>query len=196
MGISLGDRLYLMHHHVPVSEIRKALAVVERNGLSVTLRELAGHHLIGGDIEALVNGLLFAREHSIPLNRHEAVAIDLAKLSTGKPLAAVLTACVEPRIYTFDTFSPEDSEPLAGFTRDGTRVEATCTLTYRLTPQHVFGWTIERQHERLAVRIAVLINKAPDPHLLEMARPQHEQTLLSLGADAGVQDVSLKYQRA
>ncbi len=46
------------------------------------------------------------------------------------------------------------------------------------------------------MRIAVLINKAPDPHLLEMARPQHEQTLLSLGADAGVQDVSLKYQRA
>ncbi len=196
MGISVSQRLYLMCLHIPVSKVARTLSLIERNGLGITLRELTAHHLAGGDVEAVVNGLLFAREHSIPLHWREATAIDLVRSSTGKALPEVLGACAEPRTYTFDTFSADGPGPLVGFTRDGTRIRATCTLRYRLTPQHVFGSTIERQHERLAVRIAILINEAPDPHLLEMAKSQHEQRLLSLCVEAGVQDVSLEYRRA
>jgi uncharacterized protein YqfA (UPF0365 family) len=194
MSISLYERLYLMWLSIPVAKMGKTLSLAQRNGLGITLRELTAHHRAGGDIEALVNGLLFAREHSIRIDWRQAAALDLVKSSTGKSLPEVLAACVEPRSYTFDTFSPGDSEPLAGFTRDGTRVAVTCTIRYRLTPQHVFGLTMEHQHERLAVRIAVLVNKAPDPHRLEMMKPQHEQALVSLCADAGVQEVSLQYR--
>jgi hypothetical protein len=195
MGISLSQRLWLMHLGVPATRMARALSRAEQNGLGTTLRELAAHHRAGGDAEAVVAGLAFAREHAIRLNWREATVIDLAGVSTGKSLSEVLAACVEPRTRTFDTFSPDDAELLVGFTRDGTRIGAACTLGYRLTPQHVFGATIERQHERLAVRIAILINKAPDPHMLEVARPRHEQTLLSLCAEAGVENVSLAYRR-
>jgi hypothetical protein len=195
MGISLYQRLWLMRLGIPATTMAHALSLGEQDGLGITLRELAAHHRAGGDAEAVVAGLVFAREHSIRLNWLEATVIDLAGHSTGKALADVLAACVEPRTCTFNTFSPDDSEPLVGFTRDGTRIGAACTLRYRLTPQHVFGATVERQQERLAVRIAILINKAADPHLLERARSRHEQALLSLCAEAGVQDVSLEYRR-
>jgi hypothetical protein len=195
MSISLVQRLWLMRLGIPPAKMTKALSLAEQNGLGITLPELAAHHLAGGDAEAVVAGLVFAREHSIRLNWREATAIDLAGASNGESLAEVLAACVEPRTYTFDTFSPDDSEPIVGFTRDGARIGAVCALRYRLTPQHVFGATIERQHERLAVRTAIFINKAADPHALEVARPRHEQMLLSLCAEAGVEDVSLAYRR-
>jgi hypothetical protein len=195
MGVSLYQRLSLMRLHVPAARMARALALAEQNGLGTTLRELAAHHLAGGDAEAVVAGLVFAREHAIRLNWREATVIDLAGVSTGKSLSDVLAACAEPRTCTFDTFSPDDAEPLVGFTRDGTRIAATCTLRYRLTPQHVFGATIERQLEHLAVRIVILINEAADPQTLEIARSRHEQALLSLCAEAGVQDVSLEYRR-
>lgn len=195
MGISLRNRLYLMWLGIPVAQMQRVCGLIERNGLGVTMRELIAHHRVGGDVGAMVNGLLFARERLIPLTWTEAAAIDLAGAVSGKRLPEALMACVEVRTYTFGTFSPEDSEPLAGFTGDGTRIEATYTLRYCLTPQYVFGQTIEGQHEKLAVRIAVLINKASDPQQLEMARTGHQQALLSLCAGAGVQEVWLEYRR-
>ncbi len=148
MGISFRERLYLTPLQISVAKMAKVLSLIEQNDLGITFAELTAHHRAGGDIEAIVEGLLLAREHSIPFSRHEAAAIDLAKSSTGKSSPEVLMARAEPRTYTLDTFSP----------------------------------------------IAILINKAPDPPALEMARPQHEQQLLSLCADAGVRDVSLEYR--
>jgi hypothetical protein len=47
---------------------------------------------------------------------------------------------------------------------------------------------------RIAVRVAILMNRATDPSDLQMKRSEHEHVLLSMSTAAGVEAVSLDYE--
>jgi len=176
-------------------KISEILQIAQENGVQVTPHAIESHQLAGGNPAEVINALIFAKKNSIDLNWMQAAAIDLSKRSIGKTLEEVLNECTKEKTYTFNTFSPDDSESLVGFTRDGNKIKATCTISYYLTPHHAFGQTIEGQQERIAVKVAILINKASDPYNLQLLKSQHEQQIVFFTSSSGIQNISLKYEQ-
>jgi len=194
MRLSLAQRLGQMLRGVSSREVSAALRLAEENDMDISPVQVESHLRAGGDAVAVVRGLVRAKEHGIALDWTTAMSIDLCRGNTGKGLEEVVEACMPLKEHRFDTFSSDDPESLVGFARDGSAVKATCTLRYRLTPEHVFGQSIDQLQERLAVRVAVLMNRAADASDLQMKRSEHERVLLSMSAEAGVEGVSLDYE--
>jgi len=179
----------------PTGDLKKAQKRAKAIGVDVSLQALEAHHLSGGDPNLLIEALEFAQANSIEISWMEAQALDLATRSSSGDIMQVLLDCVPTHKFSFDTFSPEDPELLVGFTRDGHRVKADCTLTYRKTPSHFYGDFLKLQQEYIAVMVAILINKSSRFDSLKMAIASHEAKILSKYAEKGVQSVSIEYTK-
>lgn len=62
---------------VPYSALRYNTREIERHGLDVSFDALVAHHLAGGRIVSLVNGLVYARTHGIAMDFKQAATRDL-----------------------------------------------------------------------------------------------------------------------
>jgi hypothetical protein len=195
MRLSLKQRIELLLRGQRIDTIANALKIADANNLDISFRNLSCHQLAGGDVEAVVAAMALAKKNNISLAWTEASAIDLAGAATGKHLVRIIEECISRHEYSFDTFSPDDKEPLVGFTRDGTPIKVKCTLRYRLKPQHVFGQTIENYQEPIAVKVAIIVNKAQSFSDLQMQKSKYEQTLLSFAAKSGVEQVNLNFEK-
>ena len=191
MPLTFKDRLGMRMRKVPVKPIQSALEAAEAGGLSVTAATLEAHYLASGDPEKVVKATLLARRNGIPAEFVTVSAFDLA----GRDPVATVEACLERQRYAFDTFEPEGTEEIVGFTRDGSETAARCEVTYRPPLQHVFGWTPAGLHRHLSARIAIFINTAADARALQMRRPEHEAKLLMVAKNLveTVERVDLTY---
>src|SRR5437016_1752060 len=63
----------------PVREIKRCLRLAQQHDLPISAVELETHHLAGGRIGALVDALIYAREHGMVLSLTRAAAQDLAR---------------------------------------------------------------------------------------------------------------------
>lgn len=71
--------IFMKLRKTDVKLLIRNLAKSTKGGLSVTIHEIETHMITGGDISNVVDGLLFAKAHSIPLTFQEAAKIDLRK---------------------------------------------------------------------------------------------------------------------
>lgn len=174
-----------------VKPIKEALRLAEKAGISTTAAQLEAHQLAGGDPVRVVESTACAKQHGIPAEFPTLCALDLA----GKDTLAVVKACLESKQHQFDTYSSETNEKIVGWTQDGAKVAAACTITYRLPVHHVFGWSPDLLQERLGAKLAVHVNTARDYRSLELAKPQHEAQLLVLAKEAAetVQEIQIQY---
>lgn len=76
---SLFHRLFVgaMLMNVPFFKSSACLRRIKAYGLPITYNQLAAHHLAGGRISSWVEGLIYAQEHGIKLDRDNAAARDL-----------------------------------------------------------------------------------------------------------------------
>jgi uncharacterized protein YqfA (UPF0365 family) len=71
-------------HKVPYFETRRCLQRIEGHGLPLSYTELAAHHLAGGRITSLVEGLIYAQERGIKISVTSAAARDLVEAYGSK----------------------------------------------------------------------------------------------------------------
>lgn len=193
MPLSLLEMIGMAIRKSPVGRIRKALARCEAAGLSVTAADLEAHSLAGGNPESLAEALVAAKELGVPAKSDEIAAVSLARHDS---LELVLDASKE-RTAQFDTFSPTRDDRIRGFTKDGREVNATISVTYRLSPgQIAFKFDFRAVHERLAAAASVFINTAPDLSILQREKSGHEAELrqIVLPQLPGLNSVSLTYR--
>jgi|GEM_PF-3940280 len=80
MPVTLMQRLALRLQGLPVSRVCAALHALEKEGLSIDLREVKGHVLAGGDIERVVDAARYARKKGVKVNLKALLAGELAGL--------------------------------------------------------------------------------------------------------------------
>lgn len=71
-------------HRVPFREAKRCLQRVESYSLPLSYTDLAAHHLAGGRISSLVDGMIYARENGIKMSTTNAQARDLVAAQTTK----------------------------------------------------------------------------------------------------------------
>jgi uncharacterized protein YqfA (UPF0365 family) len=71
-------------YKVPFFEARRCLARIDSHGLPLGYRELADHHLAGGRITSLVEGLIYAQARGLQMAVPNAAARDLVAAYTTK----------------------------------------------------------------------------------------------------------------
>lgn len=71
---------------IPFFETRRCLRRIKRYQIPLTYDELSVHHLAGGRIAALVDGLVYAKEHGINLDIKNASAFELLAPATQHSL--------------------------------------------------------------------------------------------------------------
>jgi len=81
--MTLGERLKLMLMRVPAGRIARCEARLAAAGCPVSSLDLTSHHLAGGDIANVTDGLIEARRLAVHLPWIRACAIDLAGKSAG-----------------------------------------------------------------------------------------------------------------
>ncbi len=85
--------VYVALMKVPFFQLRDCLRRIERHGLDLPHDKLVAHHLAGGRISSLVDGLIYAREHGIKISTMHATARDLAsKYGSGISLTEHIQA--------------------------------------------------------------------------------------------------------
>jgi len=85
--------VYVALMKVPFSRLRDCLRRIERHGLDLSHEKLVAHHLAGGRITSLADGLIYAQEHGVKLSTMQAAARDLAsKYSSGISLTEHILA--------------------------------------------------------------------------------------------------------
>jgi hypothetical protein len=65
-------------YKLPVSSIKNCLRLAEQHQLSVSRAELVAHHFAGGNIQELVDALVYAKQNQLELSLMRAAAQDLA----------------------------------------------------------------------------------------------------------------------
>jgi uncharacterized protein YqfA (UPF0365 family) len=64
----------------PLDELLDNLIKAKRSRLNISLDEIKAHYENGGNINNVVNGLIMAKEHDIPLDKRQAFMADLKKI--------------------------------------------------------------------------------------------------------------------
>ncbi len=76
--ISILDLIIIRFRKIPPELIVYALIASAKGGFGFDKDELQAHHLAGGNIENLTNGMIYANDNGIKLSFKEASKLDLA----------------------------------------------------------------------------------------------------------------------
>lgn len=175
MPISVMERLGMWIRRIPVGRMRRAVQLVDQEGLPISSAALEVHFLVGGDVERALEAYLLARGEGTEVDWQTLTALDL----NGVDPVESVRAATKDRVLDFESYSPGGEERILGFTRAGAPLKASCKVTYR-RPLVAADELLERTQERLATRIAIIINTAEDLNALQRRLEHHEQALLFL----------------
>ena len=75
--IHLMDLVRMRLHRINPSKVVHALIRAEKAGLKLTVHQLEGHYLAGGNVERVVEALVAAKEADLSLSFERATAFDL-----------------------------------------------------------------------------------------------------------------------
>lgn len=78
-GIKIGitDILKMRLRKVPPAVVLKPLIEAKKEGLSIEHEKLQAHYLAGGDVERVIDALLFAKQKRVDFKFERAAAMDL-----------------------------------------------------------------------------------------------------------------------
>jgi uncharacterized protein YqfA (UPF0365 family) len=175
MKITLGEHLAMRLRGSSVGLIRSSGRRLQEAGIPVPIADLQVQVLAGGDLNRVTEAMIAARIAGVPATWAQLSALDL---KGSDPVQAVRASEADQEL-AFDSYSSSESEKIVGYTKDGSRVEATVRATYRPPLIPNLGG-IEHLQDRLAVKLAVIINTAAGPSELELRRDEWEAQLLAI----------------
>lgn len=191
MGLSFFETIIAHLRGIPLKKHKQALRKAEEAGFELSAIELLAHMMAGGNAEAVVDALILAKDHDIGADFDMICAIDLAR---HDPLEAVKRS-IPVHELTFDRYTADGEESIAGICKNGASVSAACTIRYRI-PIGIPGvFRLEQIQERLATRLSVMIHTAADPSALLMRQSQHVAQLLVLAKNMleTIQQVEVRF---
>lgn len=160
---------------VSPESIVRPLIMARRGGLEeVCLQNLEAHALAGGNVAAVVQALIEARNARISLDFRQAAAIDLA----GRDLVEAVSMSVNPKVI---------QTPLIGaMAQDGIQVSVKCRVTVKANIEKLVGGAgAETVVARISEGVVTTIGSAAS-HKVVLENPNLiTQTVLRKGLDAG-----------
>jgi uncharacterized protein YqfA (UPF0365 family) len=196
MSLTLIDKLFLYLKHVPnkvVKDIAVSLLMIKDAGLSIPKKQVISHGMIGGNVQKTAAAWILAESNNINTKWLSLASINL----TGHDPLKAIEECITLHKVVFCTYSDDSEEVISGFCGDGTKVVAEFTISYYLSPDHVFGSRLEQVRERLACKLSSYINQTKNWISLNSKKPEHEIQLASAGREimSRLQDVRITYRR-
>lgn len=145
-----------------------------RAGLELSMAQLEGHHLAGGNVELVVRALISADKANIALSFERAAAIDLA----GRDVFKAVQMSVLPKVIT--------TPKITAMAKDGIQVSAFVKITVRANLDRLVGGATE---ETIIARVGegvVTTIGSSESHKAVLENPDGiSRNVLAKGLDAG-----------
>lgn len=157
----------------PANIVEPRIAVL-RAGINVSMDELEGHYLAGGNVGLVVQALISADKADIPLTFSRAAAIDLA----GRNVLEAVQMSVLPKVIT--------TPKITAMAKDGIQLSAYVKVTIRANLDRLIGGaTEETVLARVGEGVVTTIGSAAT-HKAVLESPDHiSRHVLQKGLDAG-----------
>ena len=150
------------------------LISAHKAGISLSVNDLEGHFLAGGNVQRVVNALISADKAGIALTYKQATAIDLA----GRDVFEAVQVSVNPKVIT--------TPKVAAMAKDGIQLLALARVTVRANINRLVGGAGEETIlARVGEGIVSTIGSAAS-HKAVLENPDLiSKTVLAKGLDAG-----------
>jgi uncharacterized protein YqfA (UPF0365 family) len=159
---------------VPPKSIVEPRISATKAGLDLTINQLEGHYLAGGNVMAVVAALISADKANIALTFDRAAAIDLA----GRNVFEAVQMSVNPKVIT--------TPKVTAMAKDGIQLSAVTRITVRANIDRLVGGAGEETVvARVGEGIVSTIGSADD-HKAVLENPDKiSKNVLAKGLDAG-----------
>lgn len=172
--VSIATLIGMRLRRVIPQRIVNPLIKARKAGLDLTVNQLEGHFLAGGNVDRVVNALIAAERADITLGFERAAAIDLA----GRDVLEAVQMSVNPKVI--------ETPIVAAVAKDGIEVKARARVTVRANIDRLVGGAGE---ETIIARVGegiVTTIGSSDSHKYVLENPDTiSQTVLQKGLDAG-----------
>ena len=150
------------------------LISAHKAGIGLSVNDLEGHYLAGGNVQRVVNALISADKAGIALTYKQATAIDLA----GRDVFEAVQVSVNPKVIT--------TPKVAAMAKDGIQLLALARVTVRANINRLVGGAGEETIlARVGEGIVSTIGSAVS-HKAVLENPDLiSKTVLAKGLDAG-----------
>jgi len=173
-AVGIGTLIAMRLRKVPPASIVTPRIAALRAGVKVTLAQLEGHYMAGGNVDLVVRALISADKADIPLTFERAAAIDLA----GRNVLDAVKMSVLPRVIT--------TPKITAMAKDGIQLSAFVKVTVRANLDRLVGGaTEETVLARVGEGVVTTIGSAGG-HKEVLENPDHiSRNVLAKGLDAG-----------
>ena len=172
--VGIGTLIAMRLRKVPPAAIVGPRIAALRAGVEVTMAQLEGHFLAGGNVPLVVKALISADKADIPLKFERAAAIDLA----GRNVLEAVQMSVLPRVIT--------TPKITAMAKDGIQVSAFVKVTVRANLNRLIGGATEETIlARVGEGVVTTIGSASG-HKAVLENPDDiSKHVLKKGLDAG-----------
>ena len=102
-NIPIGEQLSMVLRRVPLRLIKDGIRRCDEAGVTVSHRYFEAHHLCGGDIEDLVDGIVFSQINNLTISMEHLAARQIyEQIEGGRPLEVNLSEFLAAGIYDLD----------------------------------------------------------------------------------------------
>lgn len=172
--VGIGTLIAMRLRKVPPSAIVSPRIAALRAGLHVSLAQLEGHYLAGGNVQLVVRALISADKADIKLTFERAAAIDLA----GRNVLEAVQMSVLPKVIT--------TPKITAMAKDGIQVSAFVKITVRANLDRLVGGATE---ETILARVGegvVTTIGSSESHKAVLENPDGiSKNVLRKGLDSG-----------
>jgi uncharacterized protein YqfA (UPF0365 family) len=172
--VSIGYLIAMRLRKVPPASIVSPRIAALRAGINVTMEQLEGHFLAGGNVGLVVQALISADKADIELTFTRAAAIDLA----GRNVLEAVQMSVLPRVIT--------TQRVTAMAKNGIQVSAFVKVTVRANLDRLVGGATEETIlARVGEGVVTTIGSA-DSHKVVLENPDLiSKNVLAKSLDAG-----------
>jgi uncharacterized protein YqfA (UPF0365 family) len=172
--VAIGTLIAMRLRKVPPAAIVSPRIAALRSGIEVSMTQLEGHYLAGGNVDLVVRALISADKANIPLTFERSAAIDLA----GRNVLEAVQMSVLPKVIT--------TPKITAMAKDGIQVSAFVKITVRANLDRLVGGATE---ETILARVGegvVTTIGSSESHKAVLENPDGiSKNVLAKGLDSG-----------
>jgi uncharacterized protein YqfA (UPF0365 family) len=172
--VAIGTLIAMRLRKVPPAAIVSPRIAALRSGIEVSMTQLEGHYLAGGNVDLVVRALISADKANIPLTFERSAAIDLA----GRNVLEAVQMSVLPKVIT--------TPKITAMAKDGIQVSAFVKITVRANLDRLVGGaTAETILARVGEGVVTTIGSS-ESHKAVLENPDGiSKNVLAKGLDSG-----------
>ena len=172
--VGIGTLIAMRLRKVPPAAVVTPRIAALRAGVNISMAELEGHYMAGGNVGLVVKALISADKADIELTFQRATAIDLA----GRNVLEAVQMSVLPRVIT--------TPKITAMAKDGIQVSAFVKITVRANLDRLVGGATEETIlARVGEGVVTTIGSASS-HKEVLENPDNiSKNVLSKALDAG-----------